>query len=145
MKTARVWIEIIAVGTVIALGLALLIGTLGAAAGTATEESAAAQTSDSIPPAQAADSAPADQQTYEGMVTCSRCGAKHPAAAGKTASDCTRLCVHSGHSFALIDGESSYTLDGNLQLLKKIAGQRARVMGVLRGNTITVASLAPAS
>lgn len=136
MKTIRVWIEIIAVGSVIALGLALLIGTLGAAAGTATEESASAQTADSIP---------ADQQTYEGMVTCSRCGAKHPAAAGKTASDCTRLCVHSGQTFALVDGENSYALDGNLALLKKVAGQRARLVGVLRGNTITVASLAPAS
>src|ERR1700757_5145243 len=111
MKTIRVWIEIIAVGSVIALGLALLIGTLGAA-GTAAEESASAQTTDPVP---------ADQQTYEGMVTCSRCGAKHPAAAGKTASDCTRLCVHSGQTFALVDGENSYALDGNLALLKKIA------------------------
>ena len=138
MKTTRVWIEMIAVGAVIALGLALLIATFGAAAGTVTEESAAAQTSDTVP-------VQPTQQTYEGMVTCSRCGAKHSIAVDKAASDCTRICVHSGKSFALIDGDKSYALDGDLGLLKKVAGQRARLLGVLHGNTITVASLAPAS
>lgn len=35
MKAHRVWIEIVILGTTIAFGLALLIATLGTAAGTA--------------------------------------------------------------------------------------------------------------
>lgn len=78
------------------------------------------------------------------MVTCSRCGAKHSAKLGKTATDCTLACVHSGGSFALVDGDKTYQLDGDLAVLKKIAGQRARIMGVAHGSTIKVESVGPA-
>lgn len=79
------------------------------------------------------------------MVTCSRCGAKHAAQFGKTASDCTRQCVHLGASFALVDGEKTYHLDGDLNALKGAAGQRVRVMGTARGDTIKVSSIASAT
>lgn len=136
MKANRFWIEIVTLGTVISCALALLIATLGAGVGSVAVETQIGQETESTS---------AEQQTYEGMVTCSRCGAKHPAALGRTAADCVRVCAHSGSTFALVDGDKSYTLEGDLVLLKKLAGQRARILGVVRGNTITVASSAPPS
>src|SRR6266567_7753310 len=68
MKTNRVSIEIVILGTAIACVLALLAATLGAATGAAEGEADARQ-----------QTAPRTDQSYEGMVTCSRCGAKHSA------------------------------------------------------------------
>jgi len=136
MKSSRIWIESVALGTAMACALALLIAVL--AAGTA----AVAGRDGS---AQATESGPVQQRTYEGMVTCSRCGAKHSAKLARSATNCTLACVHEGAKFALVDGERTYGLEGNEMLLKKVAGQRARVVGLVRGNTITVSSVAAAS
>lgn len=132
MKTNRVWIEIVLLGTAIACALALLFATLGAAAGAAGGEGAARQSTTT-------------EQTYEGMVSCSRCGAKHSAALGQAASTCTRTCVNGGANFALVDADATYLLDGDLILLKKLAGQRARIVGALHGQTIRVSSVAAGS
>jgi len=53
--------------------------------------------------------------------------------------------VHGGASFSLIDGDVSYLLDGDLGILKRIAGQRARILGTLHGNTITISSISDES
>lgn len=121
MKIHRCWIEIVLVGTVVACILALLIAALGAAAA-ATEKSTG-------------------RQTYEGVITCSRCGARHSAEIGKTAADCTRVCVHGGATFALVDGDSTYLLEGDLSALKRVAGQRTSVIGTVSGKTIRVSSV----
>jgi len=134
MSIRRIWIEIVMVATAIACALAMLIATLGAVAGAA----GAALGQQSKP-------APATLQTYEGMVTCSRCGARHSAEFGKSAGDCARVCVHNGAQFALVDGESTHLLDGNLNLLKKVAGVRTRITGSIKGNTIRVSSVAAGS
>jgi hypothetical protein len=131
MKVQHFWVEIVMIGTAVACGLALLLATLGAATGAAMRAFAQSQTT----PATA-------EQTYEGMVTCSRCGARHSAKLGETASDCTRICVHGGAKFALVDGEKVYLLEGDLNVLKKIAGERARITGSATGNTIRVSSVA---
>jgi hypothetical protein len=128
MKTNRVWIEILLLGTAVACALALLFATLGAAAGAASEVGA-----QQVAPT---------EQAYSGMVTCSQCGAKHSAAFGQSAATCTRSCVHGGANFALVDGDVTYLLDGDLNILKRVAGQRARVMGALHGKTITISSVA---
>ncbi|HET7893162.1 MAG TPA: hypothetical protein VFL34_16660 [Candidatus Sulfotelmatobacter sp.] len=130
MKHHRVWIEILLLGTLVALALALLIA-LGAAAGATSDEPSARQETPS----------PAGQ-TYEGLVTCSRCGARHSRALGQTAGDCTRLCVRSGVGFALVDSDTTYLLDGDLGVLGRLAGKRARVVGELNGNTLRVFSAA---
>jgi hypothetical protein len=130
MRTNRFWFEILLLGTAVACVLALLIATLGAAAGAATEESAQ----------QATPSNPG--QTYEGMVTCSRCGAKHSAALGQKAADCVRTCVRGGANFALVEGNATYILDGDLGVLGRLAGQRARIVGELNGKTIRISSAA---
>jgi hypothetical protein len=131
IKTHRIWIEIFLLATGIACVLALLIASLGAAAGAATTEESAHQATPST----------ADQ-TYEGMVTCSRCGARHSAALGQKAADCVRTCVRGGASFALIEGNATYLLEGDLGVLGRLAGRRARIVGELNGNTIRISSVA---
>jgi hypothetical protein len=160
MQGNRFWIEIVAFGTVMACALGLLIATLGAAAvavvgrpasGHAVSDQVVSSGAPSIPavskPSASVRSTAAArrQQTHEGMVTCSRCGAKHSADLGKSAADCARQCVLGGSSYALVDGDRTYNLDGDVQLLKSVAGQRARVVGVIRGNTIKVSSVAASS
>jgi hypothetical protein len=131
MNSLHVWIEIVLVATAVALALALLLATLGAAAVTALGQTG------QVRPAGTAHS-------FEGMITCSRCGAKHQPALGHSASDCVRVCVHGGAAFSLIDDDSVYLLDGDLGSLKKLAGQRARVTGTRTGNTIKVAAITSA-
>jgi hypothetical protein len=132
MNARLVWIEIILLATAVALASALLLATLGAAAGVAVGETAQAGPL-------------THSQSFEGMITCSRCGAKHQPSLDRSASNCVRICVHGGAAFALIDSESVYLLDGDLASLKMLAGQRARITGTRTGNTIKVASVTSAS
>jgi hypothetical protein len=133
MKTHRVWFEIVLYGTATACALALLIAILGAAAG--------AQSQSASPESNSAGAT----RTFDGMVTCSRCGARHSAKLGKAADVCVRVCVHDGGTFALVDAETMFLLDGDLSAIKKLAGQRAHVTGTLSGNTIKIASIAAES
>ena len=132
MKT-RFWIETIGLVSASACVLALLIATLGAAgvAAAGESESGRPRPSSAIQP-----------QTYEGMITDTQCGAKHSAAIGRAAADCTRFCVHGGGQFALVDGDRIYLLEGEPVALKLVAGQRARITGTLNGNKISVAAVA---
>ena len=130
MKTNRIWIEIVLLGTAVACALALLLATLGAATGAAAVEGAARQqeTQSPVP------------QIYEGMVTCSRCGARHSAVLGQTAADCARICVRGGANFALVGADATYLLDGDISVLARLAGQRARIVGELNGKTLKISS-----
>ena len=133
MRYHRFWIEIVLLGSAAAIALALLFATLGAAAGAAENARDSSQLNPSIP---------ISPPSFEGMVTCSRCGAKHSAALDRSASTCVRVCVHAGSSFVLVNAETTYLLDGDLVVLKKLAGQRARVTGTREGQTIKVVSAA---
>ena len=82
----------------------------------------------------------ASSESFEGIISDSHCGAKHSAAIGQSAGECTRACVHAGEKFVLVDREKTYVLDGNVLLLKKLAGERVRVSGKLNGRTISVSS-----
>jgi len=130
MNKHRFWIEILVLGTLIACALALVIATIGATGAAAS--AAGSQQGPALP-----------GHSYEGMVTCSRCGAKHSAAMARTATSCARMCVKTGASFELVQADSTYLLEGNLEELTRVAGQRARITGNLNGNTIKVASVAP--
>jgi len=131
MKTikTRFWIETLAPGRTIACLLALLISTLGRVA-------------DAGEPAGRAKSSAMQTQSYEGMITDTHCGAKHSAVIGMAAADCTRVCVHGGEQFALVDGDTVYVLEGDLLALKRVAGQRVRIVGILNGNKISVSAVA---
>ena len=130
---SNLWIEILATGTAIAFVLALLIATLGAAAGVVSGESEYGQ---AVSPVTSENTA----QNYEGMITDTHCGAKHDSGINRAASDCVRICVHSGNAFALVAGEKVYVLTGANVQLKTLAGMRVRVSGTLNGNTINVTS-----
>jgi hypothetical protein len=132
MKLIRPWFGIVTLSFAVALAWALVSGALAAVLG-------GAETS---PPTQASEPSASSQQTYEGMVTDSRCGAKHQSSIGKTATDCTRACVHAGSQFALVVGENTYLLEGSPIELKRAAGRRSTITGTLHGNTITVSSVA---
>jgi len=133
MSTRRIWIEIILVGSAISVGLALLLASIGAAAGIPEARNNSASQK----------AAPAEQQVFNGMVTCSRCGAKHSPALQRPATVCVRVCVHGGATFALVSADSSYALQGDCQALKPFAGERARITGILSGHTIVVRSVSP--
>jgi len=136
MKRHRVWLEIVVLGTVMAIALALFLATIGVAAGLAEPPNEAQQAK---PVGHAGP--PAAELTYEGMVTCSQCGAKHSPALGRPATVCVRVCVHGGASFTLVSADSTYLLKGDSEALKNVAGQRARVVGNLHDKTIDVVSV----
>src|SRR5215831_3786661 len=130
MRYHRFWIEIVLLGSAAAVALALLFASLGAAAGAAANARDSSQLNPSV------------STSFEGMLTCSRCGAKHSAALDRSASTCVRVCVHAGSSFVLVNSDTTYLLDGDLTVLKKLAGQRVRVTGTREGQIIKVVSAA---
>jgi hypothetical protein len=84
------------------------------------------------------------EQTFTGKVSDAMCGAHHMMA-GASDADCTRACVKQGSKYALVVGDTVYTLEGgDAAMLDKLAGQNATITGALKGRTITVASVAPA-
>ena len=129
MRTHRIWIEIVMVGSGIACGLALLFAIIAATAGAAVGQMKAVSSVDTA------------SRAYEGMITCTRCGAKHSAKLGQSATTCVRVCVHGEAQFALVNAESTYLLDGDRDNLKRVAGERAKILGHLEGNTIKVQSV----
>lgn len=145
MKNRHFWIQIAALSSAVALAIALLFAVFGAAT-VAADPGPAAQVPAALPtgnPIQSSDprSAQAQEETYEGVVTDTHCGAKHEARIDKTASDCTRACVHAGEHFALVDGDKVYILNGDLERLKRSAGQRSKIVGRLIGDTISVSAI----
>src|SRR5713226_9047210 len=95
----------------------------------------------------AANPAWAADQTMTGKVSDSMCGAKHQMA-GNDAS-CTRTCVKGGSKYALVVGDKVYTLEATdkaaLDKLDELAGTSAKVTGEVKGDTITVKSVAAGS
>lgn len=84
-----------------------------------------------------------DNTTFVGIVTDSRCGAKHQMA-DKSAEECARACHQAGASYALVAGDNLYMLKGREKEVAQVAGQKARVSGTLSGTTIAVKSVTPA-
>jgi hypothetical protein len=127
---ARFWIGLAALVTAIVGILAFSLDTSKVDAGTTTPTVESARTSAAV-----------DSQAYEGIITDTHCGAKHSAAVGLSAGDCTRACVHSGEHFALVDGDKTYALEGDQAALKRVAGERVKILGTLTGSVISVASV----
>jgi hypothetical protein len=93
--------------------------------------------------ASAGDKKDGGKQTVTGIVSDSMCGAKHMMEGGDAA--CTRACVSKGSKYALVVGDKVYTLETSdkaaLAQLDKLAGQKAKVTGATRGDTIQVSSV----
>ena len=79
-------------------------------------------------------------QTVTGTVSDAMCGKKHMIQ-GKTAAECTRICVKSGSDFALLVGDKTYILRGDKTTFDKFAGANVTVTGRANGNTFTVVSM----
>jgi hypothetical protein len=131
-KTLTWWIEAVALAVSVSCVISAIALALGAWDVGSPEPSQSAQYATQVT---ASDS-------FEGIISDARCGAKHSAALGQSAADCTRACVHAGEKFVLVDQEKTYALDGDPNLLKKLAGERVRVSGKLNGTTISVSSAA---
>ncbi len=95
--------------------------------------------SPAVPPLD--DQGNAAKTSFAGLITDSRCGARHRRNSGKTSAECVRSCVHKGAGYVLVDGEKTYALVGDATQLEKVAGERASVSGTLKDNTITVKSV----
>lgn len=83
-----------------------------------------------------------DDNTFVGIVTDSRCGAKHRMT-DKSAEECARACQRAGAAYALVAGETLYILEGRHGDVSYLAGQKVKVSGKLSGKTITVTSIGP--
>ena len=83
------------------------------------------------------------EKTLNGVVGDAMCGQTHMMK-GKSDAECTRACAKEGSKYALIVGKSVYTLEGHEADLDKYAGQKVLLTGDVKGQTVTVKSVAPA-
>jgi hypothetical protein len=83
---------------------------------------------------------PPVEQSFSGVVTDARCGARHAKNSGKSPAECARVCVRNGQQYTLVDGDKVYTLQGQPIDLDELAGQRTTISGILDGSTIHVVS-----
>jgi hypothetical protein len=150
------WLSLVSLCTVSVLSIALGLGVLFAGAAVvlaAVQPSSASNevqvtSSKNDSPAQESPAKQEDQanpakssRVFSGMITDSRCGARHSMKSGKSSADCTRSCVRNGSQYVLVDGEEIHALDGNQLEFEKLAGVRVEVTGSLEGNAIKVESI----
>ena len=84
-----------------------------------------------------------NQLSLSGMITDSRCGARHIRGSDLSSGECARACVRKGASYVLVDGERRYALSGDEEILARLAGARTNVSGIRQGETIVVGSATP--
>jgi len=135
MKHNRIWLELVTVCAIAAVILALGLAILGVSAAMAL-----AQGPDS-PTIPTEKFQAGGEQTFSGVVTDSMCGAKHNTSMDQSAARCTKMCLKKGASFALVDGDKLYKLNGGDEYLDKFAGERVKISGTLNGDTIKVMSV----
>jgi hypothetical protein len=59
------------------------------------------------------DSSATADQTFAGLITDSRCGARHRMNSDKTPAECARSCVRNRGHYILVNGEKIYALEGD--------------------------------
>lgn len=79
-------------------------------------------------------------KTIIGTVSDSGCGLKH-ATASDAAAGCVEHCVSSGKSYVLVSKGKIYQLDAQ-DKFKGMGGKSVTVTGTVKGDSITVASVA---
>jgi hypothetical protein len=126
-----------AVGAALALAM-IFAGASVALSGHQVQAAQLTQAADT-PPEASSNARPAGTR-FTGMITCSRCRARHMRNSGMTAEECARSCVRAGAMYMLVDGDRSYVLLGDSAAVGKFAGQRVNVMGTRQGDAILVNS-----
>jgi len=139
MKPIRSWISLIGSCLLMALGAALAFAVIVAAGSAAL---AGRQASEDPQLTSQATPEIAPGGLYQGVVTDSRCGARHLKNSHLSPAECARKCVQQGANYVLVDGNRRYKLVGSEEALDKFAGQRIRVSGTRQGETIQVSSAA---
>ncbi len=82
-----------------------------------------------------------NQRTFVGNVTDSMCGLKHMMP-GVSDKECTLECVKKGSKLALADTANGKVYElSDQDKAKDFAGQKVKVEGTLKSNTIEVASI----
>jgi hypothetical protein len=71
------------------------------------------------------------------------CGVNHMAK-NMSSADCLRMYVKKGTKYALVVDKKVYTLEGHKAELDKYAAQKVTLQGTANGETVNVASVAPA-
>jgi hypothetical protein len=83
-------------------------------------------------------------KTFVGSIGDSMCGAKHMMA-GESDKDCTLECVKGGSKFILIDPSGKIYQLSDQKKPEQFAGAKVTVSGTLKGDTISVTSIAAAN
>lgn len=83
-----------------------------------------------------------NQTTLTGKVSDAACGATHKMK-NMSEADCARACAKKA-GYALVVGDKVYKLQGHDEDFDKYAAENVTVKGTLNGDTVTVASVAPA-
>lgn len=78
--------------------------------------------------------AAAGQQTFNGVITDTMCGANHKPMNVTPESECVRVCVKHGSKYALLVGNNVYVLSDQ-QTPEKFAAQKVKVTGALNEKT----------
>ncbi|HYA25832.1 MAG TPA: hypothetical protein VEF05_16835 [Terriglobales bacterium] len=132
-----------ATAVVAALGMAIFFASVTVAFAVARTVSPVVdnQRPEAVNGSAAKEELPAAGETFSGLVTDDRCGARHDMGSDKSPAECAKACVHNGAKYALVDGDKIYTLEGNSEELATAAGLRVRVVGSLNGDTIQVSSI----
>ena len=139
LRYTRSWVSLVGFCLLAVMGSALALAVIIAGGSVAL---ASHQVSDEIQNATpTAPNTPAGT-TFSGLVTDSRCGARHLRNSHLSPSECARACVRKGASYVLVNGERRYTLTGDEDMLGKLAGTRVNVTGTRQNDTILVSSAA---
>jgi type 1 fimbria pilin len=86
----------------------------------------------------------AGTKTFVGNISDSMCGLKHMMP-GKSDKECTLECVKAGSKYVLADlaGGKVYQLSDQKKP-EEFAGQKVKITGSLKGDTINLTSIEPA-
>jgi len=90
-----------------------------------------------------AGNAKAAAKTFVGRISDSMCGAKHMME-GQSDKDCTLACVKAGSKYVLADASGKIYQLSDQKKPEQFAGQKVKVTGSLKGDTIDVTAIEPA-
>ena len=90
-----------------------------------------------------AGTATAAGRTFVGSISDSMCGAKHMMP-GQSDKDCTLACVKAGSKYVLADASGKVYQLSDQKKPEQFAGDKVKVTGTLKGDTINVTSIEPA-
>jgi hypothetical protein len=142
MKRPPSWVSLLLSCTLMVFGAALAFAAIvaGGSVALAGHQRAQAEQGQHLAPATPG---AGNGLTFSGMITDSRCGARHLRNSRQNSADCARACVRKGSTYVLVDGDRRYTLIGNDSALAKLAGERANVTGTRQGDSIIVDAASP--